>query len=90
VPSDLPKVISNKLDSDFLMLFVRSIRRLIHSGEVTKGFELLKSLSAVARFDTIVMFLSEVEKKEVREVFDIMSATIDTSQLTHVRTKYTV
>lgn len=90
VPSDLPKVISNKLDSDFLMLFVRSIRQLIHSGEVTKGFELLKSLSAVARFDTIVMFLSEVEKKEVREVFDIMSATIDTSQLTHVRTKYTV
>lgn len=92
-PTELPKVISNKLDSDFLMLIVRCIRTLVSRGVVLKGFELLRATSTVARFDTITMFLSDTEKSEVRGVFEEIAAVtkspVDSQLLANIRRKFT-
>lgn len=75
-PSDLPAVISNKLDGQMLQIIVRCVsEEMVLKGEMDQGYQILDNLCKVPRFSTVSMFMSTKEKKEVSGVLDILSKT---------------
>jgi len=75
-PSDLPTVISNKLDGEMLHMIVRCVsEEMVLKGEVDRGYQILDNLCKVPRFSTVSLFMSTKENKEFSEVLDILSKT---------------
>jgi tetratricopeptide (TPR) repeat protein len=71
-PSAIGKLFKSNLDGEQLVGVLHTVRNFYFPDHAQAAFDLLKALSAVNRFDTVVMFLSSNEKADLGELFGLM------------------
>lgn len=68
-PKELPKVISNKLDGGMLSKIAKCVaEKFTGEDDLSTSYQILMNVSKVPRFDTIAMFMSKEEKKDIETV----------------------
>ncbi|KAM9327425.1 RNA polymerase II-associated protein 3 isoform 2-T2 [Pholidichthys leucotaenia] len=89
-PEAYAQIFHNTLESDVLNKIVRTLRDFYISNEMpTVTLEILSSLASVRRFDMAVMFMSSLEKKVLKELFDFLhQANLDGSSVAALQKKY--
>ncbi|KAJ8313729.1 hypothetical protein KUTeg_008290 [Tegillarca granosa] len=69
-------VISNKLDGQMLNMITKCVaEKFVPEGDIDTGYKILYNLCKVPRFQTIAMFLSNAEKKDIQTVFKTLQTT---------------
>lgn len=93
-PQDLSKVISSSLDGEFLLNLVRCTKSFVKNGRATRAFDYLQHLVKVPRFDMVMMFMSDSDKKDIGNIFDLLGERsnegINSDLLAQTRNKYGV
>ncbi|XP_074656348.1 sperm-associated antigen 1-like isoform X2 [Tubulanus polymorphus] len=79
-PTDLAKLLSNKLDGDMLSMIIKSIHQQTNK-DVQRTYELLSNLTKVARFPMVSMFMADDDKKRVREITSKLPSKYDSVSL---------
>ncbi|VDI18766.1 sperm-associated antigen 1 [Mytilus galloprovincialis] len=68
-PKELPKVISNKLDGAMLSKIAKCVaEKFTGEDDLSTSYQILMNVSKVPRFETIAMFMSKEEKKDIETV----------------------
>lgn len=76
LPEEIPTVISNKLDGQMLNMITKCVaEKFVPEGDIDTGYKILYNLCKVPRFQTIAMFLSNAEKKDIQTVFKTLQTT---------------
>ncbi|CAC5381567.1 SPAG1 [Mytilus coruscus] len=77
-PKDLPKVISNKLDGGMLSKIAKCVaEKFTGEDDLSTSYQILMNVSKVPRFDTIAMFMSKEEKKDIETVLKKVESSGD-------------
>ncbi|NXY08402.1 SPAG1 protein, partial [Pteruthius melanotis] len=72
-PKKLPVLLSNKLEGEILLIFIQSLEHYIAGKDPGLAYQHLFYLSKVKRFKVVLALLSKKEKKEVQQLFDLLS-----------------
>ncbi|KAM4029327.1 sperm-associated antigen 1 [Anomaloglossus baeobatrachus] len=72
-PKDLPMFLSNKLDSETLLLIVRSLKHHVLEQSPALVYQHLAHLSTADRFSVVVLLLNKDEKDQVRNLLASLS-----------------
>ncbi|XP_067855504.1 RNA polymerase II-associated protein 3 isoform X2 [Heptranchias perlo] len=91
-PSFYPQLFQKTLEPDILNHILRILHDLyIRFEEPSLILDVLKSLSNVKRFDMAVMFMSEPERKVVKDVFDhLQKSGVEEGSLKALKNRYSV
>ncbi|XP_059833491.1 RNA polymerase II-associated protein 3 isoform X2 [Hypanus sabinus] len=91
-PSFYPQLFQKSLEPDILNHILRILHDLyIRFEEPSLIFDVLKNLSNVKRFDMAVMFMSDPERKVVKELFDhLRKSGIEEPLLIALKSRYSV
>ncbi|KAM3927697.1 sperm-associated antigen 1 [Leptodactylus fuscus] len=73
-PTDLPMLLSNKLDTETLLLIVQSLKLHVLEKNPALVYQHLAQLSAAERFTVVVLLLNKDEKEQVQSVLESLSA----------------
>eukprot|EP00112_Aurelia_sp_Birch-Aquarium-sp1_P014394 Seg3104.2 transcript_id=Seg3104.2/GoldUCD/mRNA.D3Y31 product="Sperm-associated antigen 1" protein_id=Seg3104.2/GoldUCD/D3Y31 len=70
-PSQLPKVISNKIDGEMIQTVVSCVHELFMTKDkLLNGFNILRYISKTDRFNMVVMFLSTKDLSKIKKVIE--------------------
>ncbi|XP_073535725.1 sperm-associated antigen 1 isoform X2 [Phyllobates terribilis] len=72
-PKDLPMFLSNKLDSETLLLIVQSLQHRVLEQSPALVYQHLAHLSTVERFGVVVLLLNKDEKDQIRNLLMSLS-----------------
>ncbi|XP_072124363.1 RNA polymerase II-associated protein 3 isoform X1 [Mobula birostris] len=91
-PSFYPQLFQKSLEPDILNHILKILHDLyIRFEEPSLIFDVLKNLSNVKRFDMAVMFMSDPERKVVKELFDhLRKSGIEEPLLIALKSRYSV
>lgn len=93
-PADLPKVISNKLDGAMLSKITKCVAEKYTSpDDLSTSFQILSNVSKVPRFETITMFMSKPEKKDIETVLNKVESSgsvASKEEIGQLRKKYSL
>ncbi|XP_073406550.1 sperm-associated antigen 1 [Dendrobates tinctorius] len=91
-PKDLPMFLSNKLDSETLLLMVQSLRHRVLEQSPALVYRHLAHLSTVERFGVVVLLLNKDEKDQVRNLLTSLSGmeneNFDQDAISNLRKTY--
>ncbi|XP_051886414.1 RNA polymerase II-associated protein 3 [Pristis pectinata] len=91
-PSSYPQLFQKSLEPDIMNHILRILHDLyIRFEEPSLILDVLKNLSNVKRFDMAVMFMSDPERKVVKELFDhLQKSGVEEASLTALKSRYSV
>ncbi|XP_075682064.1 sperm-associated antigen 1 [Rhinoderma darwinii] len=72
-PKDLPKFLSNKLDTETILLIVQSLKHHVLEKNPALVYQHLAHLSSADRFSVMVLLLNKEEKDKVQSVLTSLS-----------------
>uniref|UniRef100_A0A8B9N7J4 Sperm associated antigen 1 n=1 Tax=Accipiter nisus TaxID=211598 RepID=A0A8B9N7J4_9AVES len=72
-PKKLPVLLSNKLEGEMFLIFIQSLECYIVGKDPGLVYQHLFYLSKVERFKVVLALLSKNEKKQVQQLFDLLS-----------------
>jgi len=86
-PSQLPKIISNKIDAEMILLIVSCVsEHFFTKDKLVFGFNILKYASKSERFNMGLMFLSTNDLSKVRTVIEEIASKLKDTK-THISAK---
>ncbi|NXG03463.1 SPAG1 protein, partial [Sakesphorus luctuosus] len=71
-PKKLPVLLSNKLEGEILLIFIRSLEQYVAGKDPGLVYQHLFYLSKTERFKVVLGLLSKSEKEEVQKLFDLL------------------
>ncbi|XP_041365550.1 sperm-associated antigen 1-like [Gigantopelta aegis] len=94
-PDELPRVISKHFDGPMLQKITACVKNdFIKNKDFDRGYKTLFHLCKVSRFGTVSMFMSKVDKNEMREIMTSLathkSEMYSASDIDYLREKYSV
>ncbi|XP_018414487.1 PREDICTED: sperm-associated antigen 1 [Nanorana parkeri] len=87
-PKDLTTFLSNKLDTETLLLMTQSMKHHILEENPTLVYQHLSHLSTADRFTVTVSLLSQTEKDEVQSVLDCLAKKLDPNAISSLAQQY--
>ncbi|NXO30538.1 SPAG1 protein, partial [Cisticola juncidis] len=72
-PKTLPVLLSNKLEGESLLIFIQSLEHYVARKDPGLAYQHLFYLSRAERFKVVLALLSKNEKREVQQLFDLLS-----------------
>lgn len=73
VPRDLPVLLSNKLESDMLLLFIQSLKSHLVAKDPVLVYEHLLYLSRAQRFKMTLTLINQGQKEQMAQLLDSLS-----------------
>ncbi|NXW33611.1 SPAG1 protein, partial [Phaetusa simplex] len=72
-PKKLPVLLSNKLEGEIFLIFIQSLECYVVGKDPGLVYQHLFYLSKAERFKVVLALLSENEKEQVQQLFDLLS-----------------
>ncbi|XP_026698320.1 sperm-associated antigen 1 isoform X1 [Athene cunicularia] len=72
-PKKLPLLLSNKLEGEIFLIFIQSLEYYVAGKDPGLVYQHLFYLSKAERFKVVLALLSKSEKKQVQQLFDLLS-----------------
>ncbi|NXN93427.1 SPAG1 protein, partial [Rhinopomastus cyanomelas] len=72
-PKKMPVLLSNKLDGETFLIFIQSLEYYVVGKDPGLVYQHLLYLSKAKRFKVVLALLSKTEKKQVQQLFDLLS-----------------
>ncbi|XP_064652393.1 sperm-associated antigen 1-like isoform X2 [Lineus longissimus] len=73
-PQELPKLISNKLESNMLTVLIKCVQQHFLEKDASVSYNLLFHLQKVDRFKLVTMFVPEADKTMLNAIFDSLTS----------------